>query len=173
MVGSALLRVLSLRGENHVVTRTHEELDFVDSAAVRDFFAQKRPTHVYVAAAKVGGIHANNTYPAEFIRNNLMIHTNIIHEAWRAGVACLLYIGSSCIYPRETAQPIPEEAMLTGKLEPTNESYAVAKIAGIKLYESYNRQYGTDFRSVMPTNLNGLGENHHPENSHVVPALNR
>lgn len=173
MVGAAIMGALARRGEHQIITRTHSDLDLTDSTAVRDFFAQVRPTHVYIAAAKVGGIHANNTYPAEFIHNNLMIQSNVIHEAWRTGVKRLLFLGSSCIYPRDAAQPMREEALLTGTLEPTNEPYAIAKIAGIKMCESYNRQYGTDFRCVMPTNLFGPGDNYHPENSHVVPALIR
>lgn len=173
MVGAAIMGALARRGEHQIITRTHSDLDLTDSTAVRDFFAQVRPTQVYIAAAKVGGIHANNTYPAEFIHNNLMIQSNVIHEAWRTGVKRLLFLGSSCIYPRDAAQPMREEALLTGTLEPTNEPYAIAKIAGIKMCESYNRQYGTDFRCVMPTNLFGPGDNYHPENSHVVPALIR
>ncbi len=173
MVGSAIVRALNRRGCENIVTRTHMELDLTDQAAVRNFFDREQPDQVYVAAAKVGGIHANNTYPAEFIYQNLMIEANIIHESWRAGVSRLLSLGSSCIYPRMAIQPMPEDALLTGSLEPTNEPYAIAKIAGIKLCESYNRQYGTDYRSVMPTNLYGPGDNYHPENSHVIPALIR
>lgn len=156
-----------------LILRTHTELDLTDQSAVREFFQSERPDQVYLAAAKVGGIHANNTYPAEFIYQNLMIEANVIHEAWRAGVNKLLFLGSSCIYPKMASQPMAEDALLTGTLEPTNEPYAIAKIAGIKLCESYNRQYGTDFRSVMPTNLYGPGDNYHPENSHVIPALIR
>jgi GDP-L-fucose synthase len=173
MVGSAIVRVLQGKGHTNIVTRSRAELDLLDQAAVRDFFDRERPRQVYLAAARVGGIHANNTYPAEFIYQNLMIEANIVHEAWRTGVERLLFLGSSCIYPRLAPQPMSEDALLTGTLEPTNEPYAIAKIAGIKLCESYNRQYGTDFRSVMPTNLYGPGDNHHPENSHVIPALIR
>ena len=177
MVGSAIVRVLNAQGHKNIVTRTHAELDLANQAAVNDFFAQEKPEQVYLAAAKVGGIHANNTYPAEFIYQNLMIQGNVIHAAFQNGVKKLLFLGSSCIYPRDAAQPMREEALLTGKLEPTNEPYAIAKIAGIKLCESYNRQYGqshgVDYRSVMPTNLYGPGDNYHPENGHVIPALIR
>jgi len=173
MVGAALVQELRRRGYHHLITRTHAELDLTDQAQVRAFFQAERPAAVYLAAAKVGGIHANDRFPAEFIYQNLMIEANVIHEAWRAGVQRLLFLGSSCIYPRLAPQPIPEGALLTGGLEPTNEPYAVAKIAGIKLCESYNRQYGTDYRSVMPTNLYGPGDNYHPLNSHVIPALLR
>ncbi|MEI6756996.1 MAG: GDP-L-fucose synthase [Chlorobium sp.] len=177
MVGSAIVRALRQQGETNIVTRTHAELDLTDQASTRAFFEDEKPEQVYLAAAKVGGIHANNTYPADFIYQNLMIETNIIHEAWRAGVQKLLFLGSSCIYPKLALQPICESALMTGVLESTNEPYAVAKIAGIKLCESYNRQYGeshgTDYRSVMPTNLYGTGDNYHPENSHVIPALIR
>jgi GDP-L-fucose synthase len=177
MVGGAILRRLearAARGEAiEIVTRTHAELDLTDQAAVRAFMQTERPDVVILAAAKVGGIHANNTYPAEFIHDNLMIECNVIHQAHQAGVKRLLQLGSSCIYPREAAQPMAEDALLTGPLEPTNEPYAIAKIAGIKLCESYNRQYGVDYRSVMPTNLYGPGDNFHPENSHVLPALMR
>ena len=173
MVGAALVQELRRRGYHHLITRTHAELDLTDQAQVRAFFQAERPAAVYLAAAKVGGIHANDRFPAEFIYQNLMIEANVIHEAWRAGVQRLLFLGSSCIYPRLAPQPIPEGALLTGVLEPTNEPYAVAKIAGIKLCESYNRQYGTDYRSVMPTNLYGPGDNYHPLNSHVIPALLR
>jgi GDP-L-fucose synthase len=173
MVGSAIVRCLAEKGYTHIVSRTHSELDLTDQAQVRAFFAEERPQEVYVAAAKVGGIHANNSYPAEFIYSNLMVEANLIHESWRTGVSKLLFLGSSCIYPRLAPQPMAEDALLTGKLEPTNEPYAVAKIAGIKLCESYNRQYGCDFRSVMPTNLYGPGDNYHPENSHVLPAMIR
>ena len=172
MVGSAIVRALERAG-TPVVARTHAELDLTDQAAVRAFFAAERPRRVVLAAAKVGGIHANDTYPAEFIRDNLAIQANVIHEAWRAGVRELLFLGSSCIYPRLAEQPMREDALLHGPLEPTNEPYAIAKIAGIKLCESYNRQYGTDYRSVMPTNLYGPGDNYHPENSHVIPAMIR
>ena len=173
MVGSAIVRALRARGHADIVTRTHAELDLSDQQAVRAFFAKEKPDHVVLAAAKVGGIHANNTYPAEFIYENLMMESNVVHEAWRAGVKRLLFLGSSCIYPVRAAQPMREDALLTGTLEPTNEPYAIAKIAGIKLCESYNRQYGVDYRSVMPTNLYGPGDNYHPENSHVIPALIR
>lgn len=173
MVGSAIVRALARRGDAEVVTRTHAELDLTEQAAVRDFFQRECPRQVYLAAARVGGIHANDTYPAEFIHQNLMIEANLVHEAWRAGVERLLFLGSSCIYPRLASQPMSEGALLTGPLEPTNEPYAIAKIAGIKLCESYNRQYGTDYRSVMPTNLYGPGDNYHPENSHVIPGLIR
>ena len=177
MVGNAIVRCLAGKGHTNIVTRTHAELDLLQQQAVREFFASERIDQVYLAAAKVGGIHANNTYPAEFIYQNLMMQSNVIHEAWCAGVKKLLFLGSSCIYPRAAAQPMDESALLTGTLEPTNEPYAVAKIAGIKLCESYNRQYGkshgTDYRSVMPTNLYGPGDNYHPENSHVIPALIR
>ena len=173
MVGSAIVRALAERGETDVVTRTHAELDLTSQADVRAFFAAERPGRVVLAAAKVGGIHANNTYPADFIYENLMMEANVIHEAFRAGVRELLFLGSSCIYPRMAGQPMREDALLTGTLEPTNEPYAIAKIAGIKLAESYNRQHGTDYRSVMPTNLYGPGDNYHPENSHVIPALIR
>lgn len=173
MVGSAIVRVLKQQGAANIVTRTHQELDLTDQVAVKQFFEQERPEQVYLAAAKVGGIHANNTYPAEFIYQNLMIEANIVHQAWRVGVQKLLFLGSSCIYPRMAQQPMAENSLLTGELEATNEPYAIAKIAGIKLCESYNRQYGTDYRSVMPTNLYGTGDNYHPENSHVIPALIR
>jgi GDP-L-fucose synthase len=177
MVGGAILRQLQARkdaGEAlELVTRTHGELDLTDQAAVRDFMRSEAPDVVILAAAKVGGIMANNTYPAEFIYENLMIECNVIHQAHAAGVQRLLQLGSSCIYPRDAAQPMAEEALLTGPLEPTNEPYAIAKIAGIKLCESYNRQYGVDYRSVMPTNLYGPGDNFHPQNSHVLPALIR
>ena len=173
MVGSAIVRALHKRGYTDIVTRTHAELDLTDQSAVRDFLAREKPGHVVLAAAKVGGIHANNTYPAEFIYENLMMEANVIHGAWKAGVKRLLFLGSSCIYPVRAAQPMREDALLTGTLEPTNEPYAIAKIAGIKLCESYNRQYGVDYRSVMPTNLYGPGDNYHPENSHVIPALIR
>jgi nucleoside-diphosphate-sugar epimerase len=177
MVGGAILRRLEARraaGEAlEIVTRGRAELDLTDQAAVRAFMAAEKPDVVILAAAKVGGIHANDSYPAEFIRDNLMIAANVIHEAWAAGVPRLLQLGSSCIYPRLAPQPMAEDALLTGPLEPTNEPYAIAKIAAIKLCESYNRQYGTDYRSVMPTNLYGPGDNFHPENSHVLPALIR
>ena len=173
LVGSAIVRVLHAQGQDNIVTRTRSELELTDQAQVRAFFAAERIDQVYLAAAKVGGIHANNTYPAEFIYDNLMVQANVVHEAWRSGVHQLLFLGSSCIYPRMAEQPIREASLMTGPLEPTNEAYAIAKIAGIKLCESYNRQYGTDYRSVMPTNLYGPGDNYHPENSHVIPALIR
>jgi nucleoside-diphosphate-sugar epimerase len=177
MVGGAILRRLDQRraaGEAvEIATRTHAELDLTDQAQVRAFMQAERPDVVILAAAKVGGIHANNTYPADFIYENLMIECNVIHQAFAAGVTRLLQLGSSCIYPRAVAQPMAESALLTGVLEPTNEPYAVAKIAGIKLCESYNRQHGVDYRSVMPTNLYGPGDNYHPQNSHVLPALIR
>ena len=177
MVGSAIMRTLRAQGQDNIVTRTHAELDLTDQAAVRAFMQTERPNQVYLAAAKVGGIHANNTYPAEFIYANLMMEANVIHEAFTAGVKQLLLLGSSCIYPKLAPQPMMESALLTGTLEPTNEPYAIAKIAGIKLCESYNRQYGAshgiDYRSVMPTNLYGPGDNYHPENSHVIPAMLR
>ncbi len=173
MVGSAIARALVERGGAQVVTSDHSELDLTSQAAVRTFLSEERPDQVILAAAKVGGIHANNTYPADFIYENLMMEANVVHEAWRAGVKRLLFLGSSCIYPRLAPQPMREDALLTGTLEPTNEPYAIAKIAGIKLCESYNRQHGTDYRSVMPTNLYGPGDNYHPEDSHVIPALIR
>lgn len=173
MVGAALVRALERAGHTNLLTRTHAELDLIDQAAVDAFFAEQRPTQVYLAAAKVGGIYANDTYPAEFLYRNLMIEANIIQAAWRHGVERLLFLGSSCIYPRLAPQPMCESALLTGPLEPTNEPYAIAKIAGIKLCESYNRQYGTDFRSVMPTNLYGPGDNFDLNDSHVLPALIR
>lgn len=177
MVGGAILRRLQTRidaGEAlELITRTHSELDLTSQAAVRDFMQAEQPDVVILAAAKVGGIHANNTYPADFIYENLMIECNVIHQAFAAGVKTLLQLGSSCIYPKAVPQPMKEDALLTGTLEPTNEPYAVAKIAGIKLCESYNRQHGVDYRSVMPTNLYGPGDNFHPENSHVLPALIR
>lgn len=173
MVGSAIIRHLRANGAKRIITRTRSELELTDQSAVRDFFQKEKPDQVYMAAAKVGGIHANNTYPAEFIYDNLMVEANVVHESWRAGVQKLLFLGSSCIYPRLAPQPMTEAALMGGGLEPTNEPYAVAKIAGIKLCESYNRQYGVDYRSVMPTNLYGPGDNYHPENSHVIPALIR
>jgi len=173
MVGGAILRQLQARGTDTLITRTSAELDLTDQRAVRDFFQTEQPDAVILAAAKVGGIVANNSYPAQFIYENLMMECNVIHQAYQAGVQHLLQLGSSCIYPREAPQPMAENALLTGVLEPTNEPYAIAKIAGIKLCESYNRQYGTDYRSVMPTNLYGPGDNFHPENSHVLPALIR
>ena len=177
MVGSAIVRALQKQGETNIVARTHAELDLTNQAAVQQFFAQEKLTQVYLAAAKVGGIHANNTYPADFIYQNLMVQANVVDAAFRNGVQKLLFLGSSCIYPRLAVQPMREDALLTGVLEPTNEPYAIAKIAGIKLCESYNRQYGishgVDYRSVMPTNLYGPGDNYHPDNSHVIPALIR
>jgi len=173
MVGSAIVRQLEARGVGNILTAGRDRLDLLDQAAVQAFFDEHPIDQVYLAAAKVGGIHANNTYPAEFIYQNLMIEANIIHAAHTAGVQKLLFLGSSCIYPKFAEQPMREDALLTGTLEPTNEPYAIAKIAGIKLCESYNRQYGRDYRSVMPTNLYGPGDNFHPENSHVIPALLR
>ena len=179
MVGSAIVRQLLAAGHapDSIITRSHAELDLTNQSAVRAFFVAEKPTQVYLAAAKVGGIHANNTYPAEFIYQNLMVQANVIDAAFQNGVQKLLFLGSSCIYPRQAPQPMAENALLTGPLEPTNEPYAIAKIAGIKLCESYNRQYGAshgvDYRSVMPTNLYGPGDNYHPENSHVIPALIR
>lgn len=172
MVGSAIMRKLAVQGAD-VLTRTHADLDLTDQAAVQEFMQSERPETIILAAARVGGIQANNTYPATFIYDNLMIEANVIHQAFEAGVARLLFLGSSCIYPKLAPQPMREDALLTGVLEPTNEPYAIAKIAGIKLCESYNRQYGVDFRSVMPTNLYGPGDNFHPGNSHVLPALIR
>jgi nucleoside-diphosphate-sugar epimerase len=173
MVGSAIQRRLEAEGQHDIIVRSHAELDLTDRTAVRAFLAAERPHQVYLAAARVGGILANDTYPAEFIYENLMIEANLIDAAHRADVQELLFLGSSCIYPKLAAQPMHEEALLTGLLEPTNEPYAIAKIAGIKLCESYNRQYGRDYRSVMPTNLYGPGDNFHPANSHVIPALIR
>ena len=177
MVGSAIVRELEHKGYTDLVYRTHQELDLSNQSAVQDFFAQEKPDQVYLAAARVGGIYANNTFPAEFIYDNLMVQSNVIHQAFMHGVKQLLFLGSSCIYPRMASQSMSEDALLTGKLEPTNEPYAIAKIAGIKMCESYNRQYGAthgvDYRSVMPTNLYGPGDNYHPENSHVIPALIR
>ncbi|GAB3627437.1 GDP-fucose synthetase [Pandoraea terrae] len=173
MVGSAIVRRLAQDPGIELIVRSSAELDLTDQAAVRAFFADMQIDQVYMAAAKVGGIHANHTYPAEFIYQNLMIEANVIHEAWRAGVNRLLFLGSSCIYPKHATQPMTEAALLTGVLEETNEPYAIAKIAGIKLCESYHRQYGADYRSLMPTNLYGPGDNFHPENSHVIPALMR
>jgi GDP-L-fucose synthase len=173
LVGSAIVRALRAQGHTDIVTRSHKELELTDQAQVREFFRSERIDQVYLAAAKVGGIHANNTYPADFIYDNMMVQANVVHEARHNGVQKLLFLGSSCIYPRMAPQPIKEEYLMSGMLEPTNEPYAMAKIAGIKLCESYNRQYGTDYRSVMPTNLYGPGDNYHPENSHVIPALMR
>lgn len=173
LVGSALMRRLQANGYSNLVTRTHVELDLTEQAAVRDFFAAEEPEYVLLAAARVGGIHANNTYPAEFIQQNLAIQTNVIHEAWRSGVQRLLFLGSSCIYPKDCPQPIREEYLLTGPLEPTNRPYALAKIAGIEMCWSYNRQYGTKYIAAMPTNLYGPGDNYDLNNSHVLPALIR
>ncbi len=171
MVGAGIIRQLEKLGVENIITRTHAKLDLCDQAAVRAFMQEQKPNFVVLAAAKVGGIYANNEYPAEFIYQNMMIEANVIHEAWSAGVNNLLFLGSSCIYPKFSKQPVTESELLTGVLEPTNEPYAMAKIAGIKLCESYNRQYGTDYRSLMPTNLYGPGDNYHGLNSHVVPAM--
>ena len=177
MVGAAIVRNLQAKGYVNIVTRTHAELDLTNQAQVAKFFATEKPSQVYLAAAKVGGIHANNTFPAEFIYKNLMIEANVIHQAFIQNVKKLLFLGSSCIYPKLAPQPMSEAMLLTGALEPTNEPYSVAKIAGIKLCESYNRQYGElhgiDYRSVMPTNLYGQGDNYHPDNSHVIPGMIR
>jgi GDP-L-fucose synthase len=177
MVGSAIVRNLQSLGYQNIIGRTRTELDLTNQAAVAEFFAAEKPDQVYLAAAKVGGIYANNTFPAEFIYDNLMVQNNVIHQAFANGIKKLLFLGSSCIYPKLAPQPMNEDALLMGKLEPTNEPYAIAKIAGIKMCESYNRQYGdshgVDYRSVMPTNLYGPGDNYHPENSHVIPALIR
>ena len=171
MVGCAIVRQLEFRGFANLLVRTHEELDITNQSQVQSFFQQEKPDYVILAAAKVGGIHANNTYPADFIYQNMMIEANIINSAYENKVKRLLFLGSTCIYPKAVEQPMREEAILTDALESTNEPYALAKIAGIKLCESYNRQYSTDFRSVMPTNLYGINDNFHPENSHVIPAL--
>ena len=173
MVGSAIVRQLEAKGYKNIITRTRSELNLICQKAVIDFFAKEKPDAVFLAAAKVGGIHANNTFPAEFIYENMMMECNVVHQAYIHGVQKLLFLGSSCIYPKLAEQPMAEAALLTGTLEETNEPYAVAKIAGIKLCESYNRQYGVDYRSVMPTNLYGPQDNFHPENSHVIPALLR
>ena len=173
LVGSALMRQLNVKGYHNLVVRTHAELDLTDQGAVRDFFAQEKPEYVFLAAAKVGGIHANNAYPAEFIHENLEIQTNVIHESWRNGVKRLLFLGSSCIYPRDCPQPMKEEYLLTGPLEPTNRPYAVAKIAGIEMCHAYNRQYGTKYIAAMPTNLYGPNDSYDLQNSHVLPALIR
>jgi len=173
LVGSAIVRQLESRGFTNLLMRTHKELDLTNQAQVQSFFSQEKPDYVILAAAKVGGIHANNTYPADFIYQNMMIEANVINSAYENKVKRLLFLGSTCIYPKAVEQPMREDALLTDVLEPTNEPYALAKIAGIKLCESYNRQYGTDFRSVMPTNLYGINDNFHPENSHVIPALMR
>ncbi len=171
--GSAIFRALKKRGFKNIITRRHSELELLDTVAVKNFFKETKPEYVFVSAAKVGGIHANSTYPAEFIRENLVVQTNIIHESWRNGVEKLLFLGSSCIYPKLCPQPIVEESLLTGALEPTNEAYAIAKIAGVKTCQSYNKQYGTNFISGMPTNLYGINDNFHLENAHVLPALIR
>ena len=173
LVGSALMRNLKAKGYSNLVTRTHAELDLTRQAGVETFFAQEKPDYVFLAAAKVGGIYSNNEYPAEFIRDNLAIQTNIIHAAWQNNVKRLLFLGSSCIYPKLAPQPMKEEYLLTGPLEPTNRPYALAKIAGIEMCWSYNRQYNTQYLAVVPTNLYGPGDNYHPENSHVIPALIR
>lgn len=173
LVGSAIVRSLTRHGFSNIVYRTHAELDLTDQKSVANFFDSERPGYVFLAAAKVGGIHANNTYPAEFIQQNLAIQNNVIHEAWRAGVKSLLFLGSSCIYPKECPQPIREEYLMTGPLEPTNKSYAVAKIAGIEMCHAYNRQYGTRYIAAMPTNLYGPNDNYDLNNSHVLPALMR
>ena len=173
LVGSAIIRSLRQRGFENLITRTHAELELMDAVAVKDFFEQAKPEYVFLAAAKVGGIHANSTYPADFMRENLIVQTNVIHESWRQGVVKLLFLGSSCIYPKLCPQPIKEEYLLSGELEKTNDAYALAKIAGIKTCQSYNQQHGTHFISAMPTNLYGVNDNFHPENSHVLPALIR
>ena len=173
LVGSAIVRSLKRHGFENLVFRTHAELDLMDQKLVADFFESEKPEYVFLAAAKVGGIHANNTYPAEFINSNLAIQTNVINECWRSGVKRLLFLGSSCIYPRECPQPIKEEYLLTGPLEETNRPYAIAKIAGVEMCHAYNRQYGTQFLAVMPTNLYGPGDNYDLQNSHVLPALIR
>jgi GDP-L-fucose synthase len=173
LVGSALMRNLEARGYAAPLTRTHAELDLTRQSAVEAFFEREKPDYVFLAAARVGGIHANNTYPAEFIRDNLVIQTNLIHAAYQQGVKRLLFLGSSCIYPKFAPQPMREADLLTGPLEPTNRPYALAKIAGIEMCWSYNRQYGTQYLAVMPTNLYGPGDNYHPENAHVIPALIR
>jgi len=173
LVGSAIIRALQQKGFENLITRTHSELELKDSAAVREFFVDTKPEYVFLAAAKVGGIHANNTYPAEFIHENLLLQANVIHESWRHEVVKLIFLGSSCIYPKLCPQPIKEEYLMTGELESTNDAYAIAKIAGIKTCQSYNKQYGTNYLSVMPTNLYGINDNFHPENSHVLPSLIR
>ncbi len=173
LVGSALMRNLQARGYSKLITRTHAELDLTDQVAVREFFVQEKPEYIFLAAAKVGGVVANNTYPAEFIYSNLTIQTNVIHSAWENGVKRLLFLGSSCIYPRECPQPIKEEYLLTGSLEPTNRPYAIAKIAGVEMCHAYNRQYGTKYLAAMPTNLYGPNDSYDLQNSHVLPALIR
>ena len=171
LVGSAILRTLKLKGYKNLVVRSHKQLDLVNQESVSDFFESEKPDLVILAAAKVGGIYANNIFPADFIYQNIMIQTNVIHASFKNNVNKLLFLGSSCIYPKLSNQPISEDSLLTGLLEPTNEPYAIAKISGIKLCESFNRQFNTDFRSIMPTNLYGINDNFHPENSHVIPAL--
>ena len=173
LVGSAIFRLLQKKGFNNILTRSRDELNLTNQKQVNNFFKKEKPDYVILAAAKVGGIHANNIYPADFIYQNLMIETNVINSAYENKVKRLLFLGSTCIYPKNVKQPMNEDALLTNVPEPTNEPYAIAKIAGIKLCESYNRQYGTDFRSVMPTNLYGINDNFHPENSHVIPGLMR
>ena len=173
LAGSAILRALQSRGYSRLIVRTHQELELTDARAVKEFFQQERPESVFLAAAKVGGIQANNTLPAEFLRENLLIQTHVLHEAWQAGVKKMLFLGSSCIYPKLAPQPIPESALLTGELEPTNDAYALAKIAGIQLCKAYRKQHGANFIAVMPTNLYGPQDNFHPEHSHVLPALLR
>ena len=173
LAGSAILRALQSRGYSRLIVRTHQELELTDARAVKEFFQQERPESVFLAAAKVGGIQANNTLPAEFLRENLLIQTHVLHEAWQAGVKKMLFLGSSCIYPKLAPQPIPESALLTGELEPTNDAYALAKIAGIQLCKAYRKQYGANFIAVMPTNLYGPHDNFHLEHSHVLPALLR
>ena len=173
LVGSAIIRALEQNGFENLITRTHAELELLDAVAVQEFYAETKPEFIFLAAAKVGGIYANSTYPADFMRENILLQTNVIHEAWRHGVEKLMFLGSSCIYPKLCPQPIKEEYLLTGRLESTNDAYALAKIAGIKTCQSYNQQYGSKFFSVMPTNLYGIKDNFHPENSHVLPALIR
>ena len=173
LVGSAIIMALEKKGFENLITRSHSELELLDTVAVQKFFAETKPEYVFLAAAKVGGIHANSTYPAEFMRENLLVQMNVIHEAWIHGVEKLLFLGSSCIYPKLCPQPIKEEYLLTGELESTNDAYALAKIAGIKTCQTYNQQYATNFISVMPTNIYGINDNFHPENSHVMPALIR
>ena len=173
LVGSAIYRLLKKRRFENLITRTHSELELMDAVAVQNFFEETKPEFVFLAAAKVGGIHANSTYPADFMRENLVVQTNVIHESWRNDVEKLMFLGSTCIYPKLCPQPISEKSLLTGELEPTNEAYALAKIAGIKTCQSYNQQYGTNFISAMQTNLYGINDNFHPENSHVLPALIR
>ena len=173
LAGSAIYRALKKAGYQNIITRSHSELELLEASEVRAFFSETKPEFIFLAAAKVGGIHANSSYPAEFIRENIVVQTNVIHEAWRHEVNKLVFLGSSCIYPKLCPQPMKEEYLLTGELEPTNDAYALAKIAGIKTCQSYNHQYGTNFISVMPTNLYGPNDNFHPEDSHVLPALIR